>query len=155
MRSKPVKKRIIAIDSVYKSKVVTRMINTLMLDGKKSTARNILYTVLEKLSEDKKESTKIFEDAVKNVMPIQEVRSRRVGGATYQVPMPVKHDRAEALALKWIVEAARKKSGKTMIERLFDEVKNASANMGDAMKKREDTHKMAESNRAFAHFAKY
>lgn len=155
MRSKPSKKRIIAIDSVYKSKVVTRMINTLMLDGKKSTARNILYTVLEKLSEDKKESAKIFEDAVKNVMPIQEVRSRRVGGATYQVPMPVKHDRAEALALKWIVEAARKKSGKTMIERLFDEVKNASANMGDAMKKREDTHKMAESNRAFAHFAKY
>jgi len=155
MRGNKVRKKVLAIDSVYKSKVVTRMINILMYDGKKSIARGALYEVLNKLSEDKKEAAKLFEDAVKNVMPIQEVRSRRVGGATYQVPMPVKHDRAEALALRWIIEAARKKSGKTIVERLFDEIKNASTNMGDAIKKREETHKMAESNRAFAHFAKY
>jgi small subunit ribosomal protein S7 len=155
MRGNKVRKKVLLIDSVYKSKVVTRMINILMFDGKKSIARGALYEVLEKLSEDKKESAKLFEDAVKNVMPIQEVRSRRVGGATYQVPMPVKHDRAEALALRWIIEAARKKSGKTIVERLYDEIKNASTNMGDAIKKKEETHRMAESNRAFAHFAKY
>lgn len=155
MRSKRTKRRPIEIDPVYKSKVVTRMINILMLHGKKSIAQTAMYDVLTKLNEDKKEASTMFEAAVKNVMPIQEVRSRRVGGATYQVPMPVKHDRAEALAIRWIIDAARKKSGKTIVERLFEEIKNAHDGMGDAMKKREETHKMAESNRAFAHFAKY
>jgi len=155
MRSKRAKKRTIELDPVYKSKTVTRMINILMLDGKKSIARSALYSVLDMLSEDKKEAATMFETAVKNVMPIQEVRSRRVGGATYQVPMPVKHDRAEALALRWIIDAARKRSGKTIVERLYEEVKNAHEGIGDAMRKREDTHKMAESNRAFAHFARY
>ncbi|OGC38425.1 30S ribosomal protein S7 [candidate division WWE3 bacterium RBG_13_37_7] len=154
MRGKRSKKRLIEPDSVYKSKVISRMINILMLGGKRSTAEGILYAVLKKVSEDNKEAAKFFEEAVKNVMPIQEVRSRRVGGATYQVPMPLKHDRSEALALRWIIGAARRKSGKSMEERLYEEIKNAHEGMGDAIKKREDTHKMAEANRAFAHFAR-
>jgi small subunit ribosomal protein S7 len=97
----------------------------------------------------------MFEQAMKNVMPSQEVRSRRVGGATYQVPMPLKHDRAEALAMRWIVDSARKKSGKPMVDRLFEELRGAVDGSGDAIKKKEDTHKMAEANRAFAHFARH
>lgn len=155
MRGKKAKKRPIEVDPIYKSKVVTRMVNSIMWGGKKSTAENILYSVLEKLAEDRKEATRIFETAVKNVMPEQEVRSRRVGGATYQVPMPVKHDRSEALALRWIINAARRKKGKEMNERLHDELKNAYEGIGDAIKKKEDTHRMAEANRAFAHFARY
>jgi len=155
MRSKKTKKRIIELDPVFKSKVVTRMINLLMMHGKKSIAQTAMYDVLTKMNEDKKEAATMFETAVKNVMPIQEVRSRRVGGATYQVPMPVKHDRAEALAIRWIIDSARKKSGKTIVERLFEELNNAYSGTGDAMKKREETHRMAEANRAFAHFAKY
>ena len=155
MRSKRAKKRITEADPVYRSKTVTRTINVLMLDGKKSIARNAMYSVLEMLSEDKKEAATMFETAVRNVMPIQEVRSRRVGGATYQVPMPVKHDRSEALAIRWVIDAARKRSGKSIVERLFEEVKNAHEGTGDAMRKREETHRMADSNRAFAHFARY
>ena len=104
------------------------------------------------LNEDRKESLRIFEQAIKNVMPKQEVRSRRIGGATYQVPYPVRHDRSEALALKWVVEVARKKQGKAMDEFLKDEILNAYNNMGDSIRKRDDTHKMAESNKAFSHF---
>ena len=155
MRSKRAKKRITEADPVYRSKTVTRTINVLMLDGKKSIARNAMYSVLEMLSEDKKEAATMFETAVRNVMPIQEVRSRRVGGATYQVPMPVKHDRSEALAIRWVIDAARKRSCKSIVERLFEEVKNAHEGTGDAMRKREETHRMADSNRAFAHFARY
>jgi small subunit ribosomal protein S7 len=152
MRSKKAKKRQMKPDAVYKSKVVTRMINKVMLDGKKSTAEGIVYSVLEKLSEDPKEAVQLFEDAVNAIMPQQEVRSRRVGGATYQVPYPVKHERAEALAVRWIVDAARSRTGKAMDEILFTEIKNATEGVGDATKKRDDTHKMADSNRAFAHF---
>lgn len=155
MRSKRAKKRIVEVDPIYKSKVITRFINKLMLDGKKTIARNTVYTVLEKLSEDKKEAANMFEGAIKNVMPIQEVRSRRVGGATYQVPMPVKHDRSEALAIRWVVDSIRKKSGKATVEKLFEEIKNAHEGAGEAVKKKEETHRMAESNRAFAHFARY
>lgn len=155
MRTKRATKRIIEVDAIYKSKIVTRMINILMVDGKKSTAQRSLYDALEKISSDPKEATAVFEQAIKNVMPMQEVRSRRVGGATYQVPMPVKHDRSEALALRWIINSVRKKSGKSLVERLYDEIKNASEGIGDAIKKKEETHKMAESNRAFAHFARY
>jgi len=107
------------------------------------------------LAEDRKEAAKMFEDAVKNVMPAQEVRSRRVGGATYQVPIPLRHDRAEALAIRWIVGAVRKKKGKPTSDRLFEELKSAHEGIGDAMRKREETHRMAEANRAFAHFARY
>ena len=155
MRTKRAIKRIIEVDPVYKSKVVTRMINILMVDGKKSIAQNALYGALSKISEDPKEAATVFEQAIKNVMPAQEVRSRRVGGATYQVPMPVKHDRSEALALRWVINSVRKKSGKSLVERLYDEIKNANEGIGDAIKKKEETHKMAESNRAFAHFARY
>lgn len=152
MRSKRVKKKLIAADSIYKSRVVSRMTNVVMWGGKKSLAEKIVYSVLGKLSEDRKEAARIFEQAVKNVMPRQEVRSRRVGGATYQVPMPLKHDRAEALAIRWIVGAARERKGKPMEEKLYEEIKNAYEEVGDAMKKRDNIHKMAEANRAFAHF---
>ena len=151
MRSGPVKKRQVNPDIVFKSKTVSKLINILMLHGKKSLAEKIIYTSLNNINEDKKESLRIFEQAVKNVMPKNEVRSRRVGGATYQVPYPVKHERAESLALKWIVESARKKQGKEMVEFLKDEILNAYNNMGDAIRKRDDVHKMAEANKAFSH----
>jgi small subunit ribosomal protein S7 len=152
MRSSKVKKRPVKPDQIYKSRIVTRMVNKVMLDGKKSTAMKIVYDAINMLSEDRKEALIIFEQAVKNVMPRQEVRSRRVGGATYQVPMPVKHHRSEALAVRWLVQAARDKQGKPMSEFLGMELKNAYEEQGDAIRKRDETHKMAESNRAFAHF---
>ncbi|MFC1722495.1 30S ribosomal protein S7 [Patescibacteria group bacterium] len=155
MRSKRAKKRPIESDPIYKSKSVTRMINVLMMGGKKATAKSIVYTAISKLAEDRKEATRMFEQSVKNVMPAQEVRSRRVGGATYQVPYPLKHDRSEALAIRWIVRAARGKKGNEMYERLFKELKDAYDGTGDAIRKRDETHKSAESNRAFAHFARF
>jgi small subunit ribosomal protein S7 len=155
MRAKRARKRSIEPDPIYKSKVVARMINVVMLDGKKSLAQDIVYNVLKKLSEDRKEAAQVLEDAVKNVMPQQEVRSRRVGGATYQVPYPLKHDRSEALAVRWIVWAARKKQGTDMITRLHKEIKDAYEGTGDAIRKRDETHKAAEANRAFAHFARF
>ena len=155
MRGKKAKKRQLQGDPIHKSKTLERMINTLMFSGKKSIARQLVYGSLGQLNQDAKEAVKMFEQAIKNVMPSQEVRSRRVGGATYQVPMPLKHDRAEALAMRWIVGAARAKSGKPMIDRLSEELKNAFEGTGDAIRKKEDTHRIAEANRAFAHFARY
>jgi small subunit ribosomal protein S7 len=152
MRSKQTKKRQVQPDIILKSKTITKLVNIVMLHGKKSIAESIVYSSLDKLNDDRKESLRIFEQAVKNVTPKQEVRSRRIGGATYQVPYPVRHDRGEALALKWIVEVARKKQGKAMDEFLKDEIMNAYNNMGDAIRKRDDVHKMAESNKAFSHF---
>ncbi len=151
MRSGPVKKRQLNPDLVFKSKSITKFINLVMMHGKKSLAEKIVYGALDKINADRKESIKIFDQAIKNVMPKNEVRSRRVGGATYQVPYPVKHDRAESLALKWIIESARKKQGKEMNEFLKDEIMNAYNNMGDAIRKRDDVHKMAEANKAFSH----
>jgi len=155
MRSKPAKKRSIQADPLYKSRVVTRMINVVMMGGKKALAEKIVYAAIENLSDDKKDGVTLFEQAVKNVMPSQEVRSRRVGGATYQVPVPLKHARAEALAIRWLVAAARAKKGKPMVLCLSEELRNAYEGTGDAIKKRDDTHKMAVANRAFAHFARY
>lgn len=152
MRSKQTKKRQVQPDIILKSKTITKLVNIVMLHGKKSIAESIVYASLDMINEDRKESLRIFEQAVKNVMPKQEVRSRRIGGATYQVPYPVRHDRGEALALKWIVEVARKKQGKAMDEFLKDEIMNAYNNMGDAIRKRDDVHKMADSNKAFSHF---
>jgi small subunit ribosomal protein S7 len=152
MRSKQTKKRQVQPDVVLKSKTISKLINVVMLHGKKSIAEKIVYSTIDMLNEDRKESLRIFEQAIKNVMPKQEVRSRRIGGATYQVPYPVRHDRSEALALKWVVEVARKKQGKAMDEFLKDEIMNAYNNMGDSIRKRDDTHKMAESNKAFSHF---
>jgi small subunit ribosomal protein S7 len=155
MRSGKVKKRTIETDLIFKSKTVSRMINAVMMDGKKSIARKTVYDAIDRLAEDKKDAITAFEQAVKNVMPSQEVRSRRVGGATYQVPVPVKHDRAEALAVRWIIDSARAKKGKPMMDKLSEELKNAHEGTGSAIKKREDTHKMADANRAFAHFARF
>ena len=152
MRSKQTKKRQVQPDVVLKSKTISKLINVVMLHGKKSIAEKIVYSTIDMLNEDRKESLRIFEQAIKNVMPKQEVRSRRIGGATYQVPYPVRHDRSEALALKCVVEVARKKQGKAMDEFLKDEIMNAYNNMGDSIRKRDDTHKMAESNKAFSHF---
>jgi small subunit ribosomal protein S7 len=155
MRSARVKKRVIETDLVHKSRLVSRMINIVMLSGKKSLAEKAVYGAIDKLAEDKKDAVQVFEQAVKNVMPVQEVRSRRVGGATYQVPVPVKHDRAEALALRWIVSSARSKKGRSIDQKLFEELKSAYDGTGNAIKKRDDTHKMADANRAFAHFGRF
>ena len=155
MRGKKAKKRSIVPDSMYKSKVVSRMINTVMERGKKSLAVKIVYSSMEKLSEDEKERLRILEQAVKNVMPQQEVRSKRIGGATYQVPVPLRHDRSEALAVRWIVESAKSKKGKSMVERLYTVLNDSYQNTGDAIKKRDEVHRMAEANRAFAHFARF
>ena len=155
MRGKRAKKRPLNPDPIYKSKVINRMINVVIGRGKKSIARKIVYGALKKLNADEKEALRIFEQSVKNVMPQQEVRSRRVGGATYQVPIPLKHDRSEALAVRWIVGAARSKKGKPMMEKLFIVINDSYQNVGDAIKKRDDVHRMAEANRAFAHFARF
>ena len=152
MRAKKAKKRPIQTDQLYKSRVVSRLIQRLMMHGKKSLAESTVYTAMEKLSSDKKEALAMLEQAMKNVMPMQEVRSRRVGGATYQVPMPVKHERSEALAIRWVAMASRSRKGKPMDQKLFEELKDAYAGVGNAIKKKEDTHKMAEANRAFSHF---
>ena len=155
MRGKRAKKRVIMPDPIYKSKTVSRMVNTVMERGKKSIARTIVYGSMKRINEDEKEALKIFEQAVKNVMPQQEVRSKRVGGATYQVPMPLKHDRAEALAIRWIVDSAKSKKGKPMEDKLYEVLNDSYQNMGDAIKKRDDVHRMADANRAFAHFARF
>ncbi|MBI2414444.1 30S ribosomal protein S7 [candidate division WWE3 bacterium] len=152
MRGQKAKKRIMSPDPIFKSRVVTRTINKVMLHGEKAVAEGIVYSAIGSLAEDAKEALKMFEDAVKNVMPKQEVRSRRVGGATYQVPFPTKHERAEALAVRWIVDCARSRSGKPMHLRLVDELRNANSGIGDAIKKRDETHKMADANKAFSHF---
>jgi len=152
MRSSNAKKRQLNPDVIYKSKLVSRFVNVVMLHGKKSIAEKIVYGALEKINSDRKEAFRIFEQAVKNVMPKNEVRSRRVSGATYQVPYPVRFERGEGLALKWIIEIARKKQGKEMVEFLKDEILNASTNTGDAIRKRDDVHKMADANKAFSHY---
>lgn len=132
--------------------MVSRFVNNIMIHGKKSLAEKLLYGALLHISSDKKEALQVFEQAMKNVMPRQEVRSRRVGGATYQIPFPLRHDRSEALAIRWITQAARSKKGKPMIEKLAAEIKEASTNTGAAIKKRDDVHRMAEANKAFSHF---
>tara|TARA_B100001013_G_scaffold338816_1_gene260154 strand:- start:161 stop:631 length:471 start_codon:yes stop_codon:yes gene_type:complete len=146
------KKEIVA-DPKYKDNIVSKFINVLMLDGKKSAAEKIFYFILNKISNEKKQDAlKLFHDVINNVKPRVEVRSRRVGGATYQVPNEVKADRAQALAIRWIIDAARKRAGKNMQGKLYQEFLDASDNKGGAVKKREDTHKMADANKAFAHF---
>ena len=140
-------------DPKYGSQIISKFINSIMYDGKRSTAEKILYTALDKIRNSKNEDpVKVFNSAISNVRPNLEVRSRRVGGATYQVPVEVKTNRSQALALRWILAASRKRKNKTMSDKLFFELMDASQNKGTAVKKREDTHKMAESNKAFAHF---
>ena len=140
-------------DPKYGSQIISKFINSIMYDGKRSTAEKILYTALDKIKNSKNEDpVKVFNSAISNVRPNLEVRSRRVGGATYQVPVEVKTNRSQALALRWILAASRKRKNKTMSDKLFFELMDASQNKGTAVKKRGDTHKMAESNKAFAHF---
>ena len=140
-------------DSKYGSQVLAKFINFVMYDGKKSVAEKIIYTALDQIKKKTKEDPiKIFNDAVNNIRPNLEVRSRRVGGATYQVPVEVKTKRSQTLALRWLLEASRKRKNKTMSDKLFNELMDASHRKGAAIKKREDTHKMAESNKAFAHY---
>ncbi len=139
-------------DPKYRSEVVSKFVNSIMYDGKRSTAEKILYTALEKVKSKNADPLKVFNSAVNNVRPNLEVRSRRVGGATYQVPVEVKTNRSQALALRWLLDASRKRKNKSMAEKLFFEIMDASQNKGSAVKKKEDTHKMAESNKAFAHF---
>ena len=152
-RKKRAPKKIPIIDHKFKSNVIPKLINSLMYDGKKTVAEKIVYDALDKLkTKNNEDPLKIFNTAISNVKPNLECRSRRVGGATYQVPVEVKSKRAQALALRWIMDATRKRKNKTMADKLHAEILDASQNKGSAIKKREDTHKMAESNKAFAHY---
>ena len=152
-RRKKIYKREIELDPKFKDKIISKFVNVIMLAGKKTTAEKILYSILDKISKEKKlDAIYIFHDLLNNVKPRVEVRSRRVGGATYQVPMEVKIERSQALAIRWIIDAARKRSGKDMKMKLYNEFLDAYQNKGGAVKKREDTHRMADANKAFAHF---
>ena len=140
-------------DPIYNNKVVTKLINKVMFDGKKGIAQGIVYDafniVHEKTSRD---ALEVFQEALNNIMPVLEVKARRVGGATYQVPMEVRPDRRQSLGIRWLVEYSRKRNERTMAEKLAAEMLDALNNVGGAIKKKEETHKMAEANRAFAHF---
>ena len=148
-----VPKREVLPDPVYGSVVVAKLINSIMLDGKKGVAQQIVYSAFDKVKETTgEEPLEVFEKAMNNIMPVLEVKARRVGGANYQVPMEVRPERRTALGLRWLTGYARKRSEKTMKERLANEILDAVNGQGGAVKKREDTHKMAEANKAFAHF---
>tara|TARA_B100000963_G_scaffold272290_1_gene240507 strand:+ start:222 stop:692 length:471 start_codon:yes stop_codon:yes gene_type:complete len=152
-RKRKAPKKIPIVDPKYKSVIIPKLINSIMLDGKKTTAEKIVYDAIDKIkSKSKDEPLNVFNDAINNVRPTVEVRSRRVGGATYQVPVEVKAKRSQALALRWIIDASRKRKDKKMSDKLFNEIYDAYQKRGSAIKKKEDTHKMAESNKAFAHF---
>ncbi len=156
MRKKQSKKRPLLPDPVYNDQLVTRFVNNLMKDGKKSIAYKIFYNAIEMVADKKQDEEKtaieIWKDALSNVMPHVEVRSRRVGGATFQIPMQIRPDRKVSLAMKWLISFSRKRNEKSMSLRLANEILAASKEEGAAVKKRQDTHKMAEANRAFSHF---
>tara|TARA_B100001175_G_scaffold229502_1_gene196091 strand:- start:183 stop:653 length:471 start_codon:yes stop_codon:yes gene_type:complete len=152
-RKRKAPKKIPVLDPKFKSVIIPKLINSIMNDGKKTTAEKIVYDAIDKIkTKSKDEPLTVFNDAINNVRPTVEVRSRRVGGATYQVPVEVKAKRSQALALRWIIDASRKRKDKKMSDKLFNEIYDAYQNRGSAIKKKEDTHKMAESNKAFAHF---
>ena len=152
-RKRRAPKRIFYPDAKYGSLVLAKFINFIMYDGRKDTAEKIIYSSLNKIKEKtKNDPIKIFNEAIENIRPNLEVRSRRVGGATYQVPVEVRTKRSQTLALRWLLEATRKRKNKTMSDKLFNELMDASQKKGAAIKKREDTHRMAESNKAFAHY---
>ncbi len=146
-------KRDVLADPMYGSKLVTRLINNIMLDGKKGVAQKIVYDAFEIVKEKTdRDPLEVFEQAMENIMPVLEVKARRMGGATYQVPMEVRSDRRQTLGLRWITKYSRLRSEKTMKERLAGEIMDAVNGTGGSVKKREDTHKMAEANKAFAHY---
>ncbi len=156
MRKSKAKKRPLLPDSRFNDQLVTRFVNNLMWSGKKSTAFKLFYDAIdiieEKKQNDEKTALQVWKDGLSNVMPHVEVRSRRVGGATFQIPMPIRSDRKISMAMKWICDAARKRGEKSMDLRLAAEIMEASDNKGSAMKKREEIHRMAEANKAFSHF---
>ena len=148
-----VPKRDVLQDPLYNSKLVTRLINNIMLDGKRGVAQRIVYKAFENIgAKTGREPLEVFEQAMENIMPSLEVKARRVGGATYQVPIEVRADRRQTLGLRWLTKYSRLRSERTMIERLAGEILDAANETGAAVKKREDTHKMAEANKAFAHY---
>jgi len=153
MRRRRAPQRPVLPDPVYGSKVLTKFINAIMLDGKKSIAQKIMYGALERIeSKTGEKGIEVFNKAMENVRPVMEVKSRRVGGATYQVPVEVRPVRQQSLAIRWLVDAARKRNERTMVERLANELMDAATEKGAAFKKKEDTYKMAEANKAFAHY---
>ena len=148
-----IQKRDVLADPIYNSRIVTKLINNVMLDGKKGTAQKIVYGAFEQVNaKSGKEAMEVFEAAMNNLMPMLEVKARRIGGATYQVPVEVRPERRQALALRWLTMFSRKRSEKTMIDRLANEILDASNNTGNAVKRKEDMHKMAEANKAFSHY---
>ena len=152
-RKKTQPKKNVTPDPKFKSTIIPKLINNIMYDGKRGVAAKIVYEAIEKIkTKTKDEPINIFNEAINNIKPTVEVRSRRVGGATYQVPVEVRNERAQALAIRWIVYASRKRNEKSMVDRLAQELADAHENKGTSIKKREDTHKMAEANRAFAHY---
>ena len=152
-RTKTQPKKVVTPDPIFKSTIIPKLINSIMYDGKKVVAEKIVYEAIEKIkSKTKEEPINVFNEAINNIKPTVEVRSRRVGGATYQVPVEVKNNRAQALAIRWLVDASRKRKDKHMSDKIFNELYDAYEKKGSAVKKREDVHKMAESNKAFAHF---
>lgn len=153
MRRRRASKREVLGDPVYNSKVVTKFINKMMYDGKKSIAEKIIYSSFDRIQEKVSEKgIDVFNKALENVKPLVEVRSRRVGGATYQVPVEVRADRQQSLSIRWILESTRKRNERTMVERLANELIDASNEKGNAFRKKEEVHKMAEANKAFAHY---
>ena len=153
-RRREIEKRKILPDPKFQDRVVSKFINSLMRQGKKSTAELVCYGAFDQVeSKLKDDPLKVFKKALDNVKPVVEVKSRRVGGATYQVPVEVRQDRRTALAMRWLIDYAKARGEKTMVEKLAGEIMDAASNRGNAVKKREDTHKMAEANKAFAHFA--
>ena len=152
-RKRKAPKKIPIVYPKYKSIIIPKLINSIMYDGKKTIAEKIIYEAIEKIKlKSKEEPINIFNEAINNIKPTVEVRSRRVGGATYQVPVEVKSKRSQTLALRWLINASRKRKNKSMSDKIFNEIYDAYQNKGSAIKKKEDTHKMAESNKAFAHF---
>ncbi len=148
-----VQKRDVLADPKYNDKVVTKLVNSIMLDGKKGVAQKIVYGAFDRMEKKTgKPAIEVFETAMNNTMPVLEVKARRIGGATYQVPIEVKQDRRQALALRWITMYSRKRGEKTMEERLANELMDAANNTGSSVKRKEDVHKMAEANKAFAHY---
>lgn len=148
-----VPKRDVLPDPIYNDKIVTKLINNIMLDGKRGIAQKIVYNAFDIIREKTgKDPLEVFEQALNNIMPVLEVKARRVGGATYQVPMEVRHERRQALGLRWLTNYARQRGERTMSARLAAEIMDAVNNAGNAVKKKDDTHKMAEANKAFAHY---
>jgi small subunit ribosomal protein S7 len=152
-RKGPAPKRVILPDPVYNSRLATKFINRLLMRGKRSVAEGIFYNALEMIGERTNQNPlEVFERAMKNVMPVVEVKPRRVGGATYQVPIEVRPDRRQALGIRWLVQFSRRRGGRTMAEKLAGELMDAANNQGASVKKREDSHRMAEANKAFGHY---